>query len=85
MAVVTSVGVPVMSQALERVRPAGSAGLTEHAVTVPPVLVALIVPTELLLVKVKGLPEYAITGRASVTVIVRTCEAVPPVFVAVIV
>ena len=85
MAVLTSVGVPVMSQFPARVRPAGSAGFTEQAVIVPPMLVALIVPTELLLVKVKGLPEYAITGRASVTVRVRTCEAVPPVFVAVIV
>ena len=66
-------------------KPAGSVGETDHEVTVPPLEVGAVVVIAVPFVRVNGLPLYAIEGATSLTVMVTDAEALPPVFVAVIV
>jgi len=46
-----------MTQALDKLKPVGSVGFAEQLVIAPPELLGVIVPTEVLLVKVNGEPE----------------------------
>lgn len=67
-----------------RDRPAGSAGETDHEVTVPPLTdgVAVVIATPF--VRVNGLPLNATPdGAASLTRIEMVTVALPPVLVAV--
>jgi len=82
-----AVGVPEISPfEIEKVRPAGSAGVIAHEVTVPPnadgVAVVIAVP----FVSVNGLPLYDTEyGERSFTWMVTVAVPLPPAFVAVIV
>ena len=51
-----TVGVPERTHALERLRPAGSAGLAAHEVIVPPEEVGVCAEIAALRVKVNGVP-----------------------------
>ena len=81
-----AVGVPEISPfEIEKVRPAGSAGVIAHEVTVPPnadgVAVVIAVP----FVSVNGFPLYATEyGDRSLTWMVTVAVPLPPAFVAVI-
>ena len=82
-----AVGVPEISPLeVEKVRPVGSVGVIDHAVTVPPnadgVAVVIAVP----LVSVNGLPLYETEyGERSLTWMVTVAVPLPPALVAVIV
>jgi len=53
----TTEGVPVITQALDKLRPVGKVGDDEQLVIAPPEFDGVIVPTEVLFVKVNGEPE----------------------------
>ncbi len=80
-----AVGVPEIAPVeLSKDRPAGSAGETDHDVTVPPLTdgVAVVIATPF--VRVNGLPLNATPeGAASFTRIEIVVVALPPVLVAV--
>ena len=83
---VTAVGVPEMAQVEdERLRPAGSAGLTLHPVMAPPVAVGVCVAMAASLVAVSVLGLKAIEGATSLTVMEKAAEAEPPELEAVMV
>ena len=82
-----AVGVPEISPfEVEKVRPAGSAGVIAHEVTVPPNAVGVAVVIAVPFVSVNGLPLYATEyGDRSLTWMVTVAVPLPPAFVAVIV
>jgi len=53
----TTEGVPVMTQALDKLSPVGSVGDDSQLVIAPPLFDGVIVPTDVLLVNVNGEPE----------------------------
>jgi len=79
------VGVPEMAPVeVEKARPVGSAGTTDHDVTVPPLEVGVAVVIAESLVSVKELGLYSTEdGMMSLTTIVTAVVALPPVLVAV--
>ena len=81
----TTVGVPVSTQAVLNARPAGRVGFEEQLVIVPPVLAGVWLAIAVPLVKVKGEPAKEMPGITSLTVIEIVTGPVPWVLVAVIV
>ena len=70
--------------AVFRLSPAGSAGATEYAVTVPPALPGRFVAMAVPLVYTAGFAEYVSPlGATSFTVMVRLAAVLPPLLVAV--
>ena len=84
---VIAVGVPEISPfEVEKVRPAGSAGVIAQEVTVPPSAEGVAVVIAVPFVSVNGLPLYATEyGERSFTWMVTVAVPLPPAFVAVIV
>ena len=65
-------------------RPFGSDGEIDHEVTVPPLEVGVTVVIAVPLLRVNGLPLYAMElGAASLIVMVTVVVALPPVLLAV--
>jgi hypothetical protein len=83
----TAVGVPEISPVdVEKVRPAGSAGVIAQEVTVPPLAVGDAGVIADPFSKVNGLPEYETEyGERSLTWMVTVAVPLPPAFVAVMV
>ena len=83
----TTVGVPEISPVeAEKVRPAGSAGVISHEVTVPPLADGDAGVIADPFSRVNGLPEYETEyGERSLTWMVTVAVPLPPAFVAVIV
>jgi hypothetical protein len=83
---VIAVGVPLISPFdVSNDKPAGSVGVIDQEVTVPPLEVGAAVVMAVPFVKVNGLPLYAMAGAASLTVMVTDTVELPPVLVAVMV
>ena len=84
---VITVGVPEISPVeVSKMRPVGRLGETCQVTTSPPLEVGVDAVMAMSLVRVNGLPLYAIDeGVTSLTTKVTVVETLPPVFVAVIV
>ena len=81
----TAVGVPEIAPfEVEKERPEGSDGETDHEVIVPPLDVGVAVVIAVPFVNVNVLGEYAIVdGAMSFTVMVKVAVSLPPVLLAV--
>jgi len=83
---VIAVGVPLISPfEVSNVKPAGSVGVTDQEVTVPPLEVGAAVVIAVPFVRVNGLLLYATDGATSLTVMVTVAVVLPPVLFAVMV
>tara|TARA_B000000475_G_scaffold232345_1_gene198529 strand:- start:77 stop:328 length:252 start_codon:yes stop_codon:yes gene_type:complete len=80
-----TVGVPEISPvAVSSERPVGRAGVIDQEVTVPPLEVGVTAVMAESLVKVYGLPLYAIDdGATSLTTMLTVAVSLPPVLLAV--
>ena len=79
-----AVGVPLMTQVLDKASVPGRVGLATHETLVPPVLAGFTVAIALPFINVNGLPAYEMPGGTACTAIFKVALAVPAAFVAVI-
>ena len=84
---VIAVGVPDIAPVeRSKERPAGSSGVTDQPVTLPPLAVGVEVVIAVSLVRVNGFPLYVIAeGITSLMTMLTVTVELPPVFSAVIV